>query len=220
MIKASFLATIALGVGLTAAPAALTLMVDPGVRGLTLSGTDTGFGNQVSVTYSSGERNDNAGSIIWELTGLGGPAVGSGVEGVDLGLFTIGSAESINQSIGSTLNQAGSGIIYLRLLVSDSGQISIAGTGTQLNFTGFTEGVFSRFVNAHGQIIPLQTGSGFSAIEVIVIPEPSAFALMCLGACPWFIRRRARTSFSSSDIGLVQRVSFSPLTAAMRSRRS
>ncbi|MFA6173733.1 MAG: PEP-CTERM sorting domain-containing protein [Kiritimatiellales bacterium] len=118
-----------------------------------------------------------------------------------------GSEPSVNISTAFALS-GGNDVGYADIVFANSGlEISIsplgviaptalavtgAGSGTKFSYASLDASLKNMFESQSS--LPLEDGTGFSAISVQAIPEPATFLLFamgCIGA--WLVRRNARS---------------------------
>ena len=172
--------------------AALTLLVNPSPQTLTLVGTDSGITDTNNGLNPEGEP-IQIGQVRWELTGLGGPALGTSGNFQNGELMTVGPAILMSANMFSNDGSDGTGGIMFRIFVDAPGLLSVTGTESPQLFTVATPELFARFVAADGQSMAPVAGTGFSPIQVVVVPEPSTL-LLALGGCALILRRNRATS--------------------------
>ncbi|MDC0325385.1 hypothetical protein OAM01_01345 [bacterium] len=162
--------------------AALTLTFHTGAETYKLTGSDTGTPSNFGGGYTA-----------WNLTGIGGTG--------DTTTTTLNDDSIFSTSTGTPGNPAFSFDIELQIGNSLGGLMSFAmgtssalaqtftGTGATGSYAAHNTGNKTRISGLNGQTMTLITGTSFSSISIVVVPEPYeisiAFGLILLFFSLW-----------------------------------
>ncbi len=174
-MKTRFLSILLLGLSLSMTPASaqLLLTVDAAAKTISFSGTDSG------TTASNGRA-------IWD-GGVGAFTL----PGISLaGLFD--ASVNIIDARNTSIRVFESGSVGLSLnFFLDASPATVSGNGTTLDYPDFFSDDEQAILEASdGDIMVLSSGTGWSNINVEVVPEPATGLLLGLGAAALLLRRR------------------------------
>lgn len=177
-ITRSCFTILALLVGFSSAQAQLVLNIDSSTETFWFSGSDTG-----TPTPGGAESPQ----VFWRLGSL------TGTSGVVTAAAGVDTANNVGVQVYDN-GDSNYGYNIQMTFPTDSEQ-TISGNSVSFSYASQTA-AFKTGLNAlAGSSIPRFTGSGFSAIQVSAVPEPSSFAalagLFALGTVA--LRRRPRT---------------------------
>lgn len=165
---------LALSLSLAPASAQLLLTVDAAAKTLSFSGSDTG-------TPPSGAGRKR---VIW--TGGTGPFTTTSLD-----------LESLFDITGNSFDASNILLIYdngglgLNLTFTEEGQTTLTGNGSTLSYDVYSESQKAVLEASNGNVMVLGgSSSGWSSINVEVVPEPASGLLLGLGAAALLLRRR------------------------------
>jgi len=162
----------AFGLSLAPASAQLLLTVDKQQRTLSFSGTDTG-------TPAPTGRN--------RTTWTGGTGASTTTSLNLQSLFDITGNSFDDTNILLIYESGGLGLV---LDFSDADQATLTGNGSTLSYDVYTESQKAILEASNGDVMTLEVGTGWSSINVEVVPEPATGLLFGLGATALLLRRR------------------------------
>ena len=144
-----------------------TLNLNTITKEYSLTGSDTGTPGP----------NGDGGSVYWESARPGGSE--SGFAFYDDGLFFSSDVIGIGPTGYDDALDVFNGGIGLNLLTSSNAEQTITGEGYFHSYAGFSTDAQTLLESFIGQSITLDSNSsGFSALSVAAVPEPSAAALI------------------------------------------
>ncbi|MFC4992720.1 PEP-CTERM sorting domain-containing protein [Rubritalea tangerina] len=171
---------VALGAFTGAADAALTLHLNPVAKTLYATGTDTGV---------TGGTSWGAADITWQLLGTPDTYTYTDLSG----LFTVSSGAVLSGTQANLFTGPNpSMVLVVNTDASGNAAVTIEGTSSTVSYAGAAafEAAIEGLAGAAIAYAPANGGSGFSAISVVTVPEPTTTLLLGFGGVVTLLRRR------------------------------
>ncbi|MGC1481731.1 MAG: PEP-CTERM sorting domain-containing protein [Chthoniobacterales bacterium] len=184
-IATGFVVAISVLVGVGSTRAALVLQLDPTASTIAFTGSDFGTTNS----------NSGVGRVDWSS-----PATLSDGSSRNLaigGAFDAGTGIAFSPDSFFRL-EGGSSRYVIELYTNNAGEQTISGNESTVSYNGWTPSQKADLENfvATGGELALSFGGAFTSVGTQVVPEPSAVAMLGLGAAfggiAIFVRRRRR----------------------------